>query len=63
MKPIAGVDVHKEMLAVVVRSIRDDKAVYEKRKFGTTRAEIQHLAGWLQHLGVTTVAIGGRYGT
>jgi transposase len=51
------VDVHEEMLAVVVRSIRDDKAVYEKRKFGTTRAEIQHLAGWLQHLGVTTVAM------
>ena len=57
MKSIAGVDIHKRMLAVVVRIIRDDKVVYEKRKFGTTRQEIYHLVGWLQHLGVTIVAM------
>lgn len=58
MNPIAGVDVHKKMLAVVVRLIRDGKVVYEKRKFGTTRQEIeQHLVLWLKHLGVTTVVM------
>jgi transposase len=56
---IAGIDVHKRILAVVVRLIRDDgKVVYEKRKFGTTRQEIeQHLALWLKHLGVTAVVM------
>jgi transposase len=55
---IAGIDVHKRILAVVVRLIRDDKVVYERRTFGTTRQEIeQHLAVWLKHLGVTTVVM------
>jgi transposase len=58
MKPIAGVDVHKRILAVVVRLIRDGKVVYEKRKFGTNRKEIElHLAAWLQQLGVATVVM------
>jgi len=55
---IAGIDVHKKVLAVVVRVVRDGKLEYEKRKFGTTRQEIeQHLAVWLKHLGVTTVVM------
>ena len=58
MNPIAGVDVHKKILAVVVRLIRDGKVVYERRKFGTTRQEIeQHLVVWLKHLGVTTAVM------
>jgi transposase len=61
MEPIvAGVDVHKRILAVSVRIGRDDKdnkVVYEKRKFGTTGQEIEHLVAWLQHLRVTTVAM------
>jgi len=57
MKTIAGVDVHKRMLSIVVRIIRDEKVEYEKRKFGTTRQEIEHVVAWLQHLGVTTVAM------
>jgi transposase len=58
MQIIAGVDVHKRMLAVVVRMTRDGKTVYEKRKFGTTRQEIElHLAAWLKHLGVTVVVM------
>jgi transposase len=58
MNFIAGVDVHKRILAVVVRLIQDGKVVYEKRKFGTTRQEIeQHLVAWLKHLGVTTVVM------
>jgi transposase len=45
------------MLAVVVRRERDGKTEYVKRKFGTTRQEIEHLVGWLQHEGVTEVAM------
>ncbi|MGA2328184.1 MAG: IS110 family transposase, partial [Bryobacteraceae bacterium] len=46
---IAGIDVHKKMLAVVVRVVRDGQVCYTKRKFGTTRSEREHLAAWLQH--------------
>src|SRR5947209_9691163 len=49
---IAGIDVHKKMLAVVVRRASGEHIEYEKRKFGTTRAEIEHLAAWLQARGV-----------
>jgi len=46
---VAGIDVHKKMLAVVVRRETADKPEYEKRKFGTTHKEILALAAWLQH--------------
>ena len=45
---LAAIDVHKKMLAVVVRRERGERQAYEKRKFGTTRKEIEHLAAWLQ---------------
>ena len=45
---LAGIDVHKKMLAVVVRRERGERIEYEKRKFSTTQKEIQHLAAWLQ---------------
>jgi len=61
MKPtyrsVAGIDIHKAMLAVVVRRERDGKTEYEKRKFGTVRQEIEHLAAWLQQQQVSEVAM------
>lgn len=54
---VAGIDVHKSMLAVVVRRELDGKVEYQKRKFGTTHAEIGHLAAWLQHLQAHEVAM------
>ncbi|HUJ83303.1 MAG TPA: IS110 family transposase [Candidatus Acidoferrales bacterium] len=56
---IAGVDVHKRMLAVVVRIVRaDGKLEYQKRKFGTTRQELEmHLMSYLQFYGVTMVVM------
>jgi transposase len=54
---IAGIDVHKKMLAVVVRAERDGQLAYEKRKFGTTRGEIQHLGAYLQHYQVKEVVM------
>jgi transposase len=53
----AGIDVHKRMLAVVIRRQEEGKTEYEKRKFGTTRSEIEHLAAWLQHEQVSEVVM------
>ena len=54
---VAGIDVHKKMLAVVVRREQDGQAQYEKRKFGATRSEIANLAAWLQHQQVSEVVM------
>lgn len=54
---VAGIDVHKRMLAVVVRREAEGQVEYEKRKFGTTRQEIEHLAAWLQHQQVEEVVM------
>jgi len=54
---LAGIDVHKKMLAVVVREVREGGNQYEKRKFGTTRKEIEHLAAWLQQQKVSEVVM------
>jgi transposase len=45
---VAGIDVHKKILAVVIRQEQNGQCEYQKRKFGTTQPEIQHLAAWLQ---------------
>jgi transposase len=54
---VAGIDVHKRMLAVVVRQERDGQLEYDKQQFGTTRREIEHLAAWLQHRQVSEVVM------
>jgi transposase len=45
------------MLAVVVRREENGQVEYEKRKFGTTRSEIEHLAAWLQKQRVEEVVM------
>jgi len=54
---LAGIDVHKKMLAVVVRREQNGKAEYESRKFGTTEREIRALAAWLQERQVREVVM------
>jgi transposase len=54
---LAAIDVHKSMLAVVVREDHDGQVVYSQRKFGTTQNEIQHLAAHLQQYQVTEVVM------
>jgi transposase len=49
---IAGIDVHKAMLAVVVAEVREGEPSFEKRKFGATDSELRHLLAWLQERGV-----------
>lgn len=56
-RSIAGIDVHKKMLAVVIRKESGAQAGYEKRRFGTTRAEIEHLEAWLKTQGVNEVVM------
>jgi hypothetical protein len=45
---IAGIDVHKKMLAVVVADVEvDGDFQFERQKVGTTQAELRALADWL----------------
>ena len=37
---VAGIDVHKSMLAVVVSAVRPGEAEFESRRFGTTRHQL-----------------------
>ncbi len=54
---VAGIDVHKKMLAVVVRRQSEEHIEYRKRKFGTTQSEIEHLSAWLRSEGVAEVVM------
>jgi transposase len=54
---IAGIDVHKKMLAVVVANARDTELQFECRKFGTTISELRHLSAWLEERGVHETAM------
>jgi transposase len=45
---VAGIDVHKSMLAVVVADAgREGEFQFERRKFGTTESELRQLSTWL----------------
>jgi transposase len=45
---IAGIDVHKKMLAVVIADVAVEAEYnYERRKFGATLEELRRLAEWL----------------
>jgi transposase len=54
---IAGVDVHKHMLAVVVVDSATAELSFQRRKFGTMHSELQHLLAWLQQQGVQQVVM------
>jgi transposase len=54
---VAGIDIHKKMLAVVVADARDTELNFEARRFGTTVSELRHLSAWLQELAVKEVAM------
>ena len=49
---IAGIDVHKKMLAVVIADRDAPKWSFEEWRFGTTTTELRSLAAWLQQHGV-----------
>jgi transposase len=50
---VAGIDVHKKMLAVVITDAAEvGEFRFERRKFGAGDAELRALAGWLAECGV-----------
>ena len=54
-KTIAGIDVHKRVLMVVV--LAGGCPEVERRKFGATTAELTHLLAWLQQRQVEEVVM------
>jgi len=41
---LAGIDLHKKMLAAVVANAGDLELQFERRRFGTTVSELRHAA-------------------
>lgn len=54
---IAGIDVHKKLLVVVIVDAAHPEVVLESRKFGTGAAELRHLLTWLCQHGVAEVVM------
>jgi transposase len=55
---IAGIDVHKKMLAVVAADVQvDDEYQFHRRKVGTSPAELRALADWLVECEVEEVVM------
>jgi transposase len=54
---LAGIDVHKRMLAVVVANARETELQFECRRFGTTMSELHELLRWLQERDVKEVVM------
>ena len=54
---VAGMDVHKKMLAVVVAKVDGNRIEYLSERFGTTRQDLDQLAHWLHQQQVTEVAM------
>jgi len=49
---VAGIDVHKKVLMVVVCEASDPEREPERRRFGTTTGELNRLLAWLRERGV-----------
>ncbi len=54
---IAGIDVHKAMLAVVIADSGAEHLSFERRRFGATASELRHLLAWLEQQGVQQVVM------
>src|SRR5437764_11563358 len=54
---IAGIDVHKKMLAVVVADIEKDEYEFERVRFGSAPEELRRLCSWLLEEGVEEVVM------
>jgi transposase len=55
---IAGIDVHKKMLAVVVADVEvEGEYQFERRRFGSNPEELRRLSAWLSELQVEEVVM------
>lgn len=54
MYKIAGIDIHKKVLMVVVMTLEEgtNNSLVERQRFGTTTRELSRLASWLKERGV-----------
>ncbi|MCA1561631.1 MAG: hypothetical protein LC753_04770 [Acidobacteria bacterium] len=60
----AGIDMHKKMLAVVVADVEGEGEYrFERRKVGTSPAELRALADWLVERAVDEVAMESTHST
>jgi transposase len=56
--PVAGIDVHKKMLAVVISdAAREGAFQFQQRRFGTTASELRALRNWFAEQGVREAAM------
>jgi transposase len=55
--PVAGLDVHKKSVVVVVLQKAQPEQDYASGTFGTTQFELKKLAAFLRQHGVTQVAM------
>jgi transposase len=49
---VAGIDVHKKVLMVVVLDVHDPESEPQRRRFGTTTSELRELSTWLRQQAV-----------
>lgn len=49
---IAGIDIHKKLLVVVIADAAKPDVSLQSRRFGTGSAELRHLSAWLSEYGV-----------
>jgi len=54
---LAGIDVHKNMLAVVIADFAGDDSQYERMQFGTVDSQLRALAQWLKQREVQEVVM------
>ncbi|MBS1116530.1 MAG: hypothetical protein H6Q87_914 [candidate division NC10 bacterium] len=54
---VAGIDVHKRMVAAVITNARESELHFECRRFGTTVSELRQLGAWLQAHAVQELAM------
>jgi transposase len=54
---VAGIDIHKKVLMVVVTDAAAEELTFESRRFGTGASEREHLAAWLGERGVQQIVM------
>lgn len=54
---VAGIDVHKKLLVVVLVDEKDAKQALDERRFGTTTSELKELSAWLHSYQVSLVVM------
>jgi transposase len=54
---VAGIDIHKKVLMVVVTDAAAEELTFESRRFGTAASEREHLAAWLRERDVQEIVM------